>query len=141
MLNGPLFFWYKNGPFVEQGIKNIGPPHVWKLWCWRNKAAFDPDLQRPAEPLMAVKNSWRNCIMRPESDKSCKDAAFGSSVWSPPPCGWIKLNIDGAMDRRSGMAGCGGAFRDPNGTWMAGFSHDIGLCSAFEAEECALFKG
>ena len=64
----------------------------------------------------------------------------GRSVWSPPPYGWYKINVDGAVSCNGGLAGCGGVLRDSRGVWMAGFSCHLGICSALEAEEWAFFE-
>lgn len=62
------------------------------------------------------------------------------SLWLPPQCGWIKINIDGAVSQVDSNGGCRGALRDYLGSWIAGFSFYLGQCS-LEAEAWACLKG
>ncbi|XP_028762437.1 uncharacterized protein LOC114720884 [Neltuma alba] len=64
-----------------------------------------------------------------------------SLLWQPPSSGWVKLNGDGAMSSVSMRAGYGGVLRDSTGCWIAGFTHHLGVCGAYEAEDWAVFKG
>lgn len=61
--------------------------------------------------------------------------------WKPLTSDKVKLNVDGAVMRSTGRAGCGGVLRDHSGGWMAGFSHSLGSCDVFVAEEWAILKG
>lgn len=62
-------------------------------------------------------------------------------LWSPRPPIWIKVNVDDAVTSTSSLAGCGGVIRDSCGTWIVGFSQNLGICSVHEAEEWAVLKG
>lgn len=46
----------------------------------------------------------------------------------------MKLNLDGASCGGPGSAGCRGVFRDPFGTWLAGFSVKLGVCTLVKVE-------
>ncbi|KAI9080706.1 hypothetical protein K1719_037372 [Acacia pycnantha] len=59
-----------------------------------------------------------------------EDQRRGAS-WYPPPDGWLKMNLDGAVTSR-GAAGCGGVLRDSRGLWVFGFSFYLGVCSPLE---------
>ncbi|XP_054782099.1 uncharacterized protein LOC129289366 [Prosopis cineraria] len=52
-----------------------------------------------------------------------------------------KVNVDGAMSSTNNRASCGGVIRDHVGNWVAGFTHFLGSCSAYEAEAWAIWKG
>ncbi|KAK9035794.1 hypothetical protein V6N11_077823 [Hibiscus sabdariffa] len=68
--------------------------------------------------------------------------ATGVAVrWTKPPFGWHKLNSDGAIDGRDGVASCGGLIRDDGGSWLVGFSKRIGICSILEAELWGIYEG
>ncbi|KAL4279631.1 hypothetical protein GQ457_03G023260 [Hibiscus cannabinus] len=45
--------------------------------------------------------------------------------WSPPPLGFMKLNVDGAMKCDCSSGGIGGAIRNSNGALIASFSDSI----------------
>lgn len=62
----------------------------------------------------------------------CRDTVY--IRWIFPPCGWYKLNSDGASKGNLVGAGCGGLVRDDAGTWVKGFGMHLGHCSAFTAE-------
>lgn len=61
--------------------------------------------------------------------------------WSAPPQGWCKLNTDGACKGNPGIADCGGVLRDHHGTWIKGFTYNMGVCTAFIAELWAVYRG
>lgn len=54
--------------------------------------------------------------------------------WRPPPCGWIKVNTDGAARGTPGHAGGGGIFRDRSGAILGCFAAYYGITCALEAE-------
>lgn len=53
--------------------------------------------------------------------------------WQPPQDGWIALHTNGAS-RSMLSAGCGGLLRGAHGEWLGGFSRNLGIASAYEAE-------
>ncbi|KAL4319850.1 hypothetical protein GQ457_18G018210 [Hibiscus cannabinus] len=61
--------------------------------------------------------------------------------WSCPTLGWIKLNVDGAMDLRDGSATIGGVIRDDQGNWIFGFLKSVGICSVLTTELWAILVG
>ena len=61
--------------------------------------------------------------------------------WKPPPIGFFKLNIDGSTRSNPGMAGAGGLIRDHRGSWIGGFSRDIGFAHSLAAELWGLRDG
>lgn len=61
--------------------------------------------------------------------------------WERSRRGWWKLNTDGSSMGNPGLAGGGGIVRDEMGSWVMGFSRNIGATSSFEAELWALRDG
>jgi ribonuclease HI len=61
--------------------------------------------------------------------------------WTPPPTGFVKLNIDGSVLRNPGHASSGGLLRDSNGNWIQGFSHFLGITNSLVAELWGLRDG
>ncbi|KAK2653366.1 hypothetical protein Ddye_013222 [Dipteronia dyeriana] len=61
-------------------------------------------------------------------------------AWSPPTEGWIKLNIDGSQDNKSGTLTAGGVIRNSSSQWVKGFVMKKGCGSVIEAELWGLFE-
>lgn len=55
-------------------------------------------------------------------------ARINNVRWSNSETGWFKANVDGAVDANY-MASCGGVIRDSNGSWVRGFSRNLGALS------------
>ena len=49
-----------------------------------------------------------------------------SILWSPPPIGWLKFNVDGATRGKPGPTGIGGVLRNCNGDVLFMFSKYVG---------------
>ncbi|KAK9001678.1 hypothetical protein V6N11_083455 [Hibiscus sabdariffa] len=77
-----------------------------------------------------VKDDKLNKFLRMEV-KQCLGA---NARWTVPPRHWIKVNTDGARNTNSGLATCGGMWRDFKDKWCFGFSRALGLCSALEVK-------
>ncbi|GLT90372.1 hypothetical protein SLE2022_083080 [Rubroshorea leprosula] len=54
--------------------------------------------------------------------------------WHPPDPTFYKLNTDGSRMQETGLASAGGLLRDSSGTFIQGFSVNIGQISVFLAE-------
>ncbi|GAU21491.1 hypothetical protein TSUD_242150 [Trifolium subterraneum] len=54
--------------------------------------------------------------------------------WIPPPNLWIKCNSDGASKGCPGLSACGGIYRDCRGTYVGGFSCNLGISNYLFAE-------
>ncbi|KAK9024345.1 hypothetical protein V6N11_004512 [Hibiscus sabdariffa] len=55
--------------------------------------------------------------------------AIVPQLWSKPPPGWIKGNVDALVSLVDGNAAIGCVLRDENGSWINGFVRDVGRCS------------
>ncbi|MCH80548.1 ribonuclease H protein [Trifolium medium] len=64
-----------------------------------------------------------------------KTLSLKEIIWQPPPLNWIKCNVDGASNL-SGLAACGGVFRDHNGDFSFAYAEPLGRESAYFAELC-----
>ncbi|KAK8479689.1 hypothetical protein V6N11_009833 [Hibiscus sabdariffa] len=61
-------------------------------------------------------------------------------AWQRPASGWIKVNVDAAVNAVDQRAFVGGVFRDNDGAWLFGFSRSIGRCSVVLAELWAILE-
>ena len=67
---------------------------------------------------------------------------LGQKVWTKPPQGWTKLNVDAAYDRSSGEANIGIVMRDYSGeVLLSAWKHGIRCASVEDAEVVAGLEG
>lgn len=60
--------------------------------------------------------------------------------WEKPGEGTVKINFDGTIDHAASKASCGGIIRDHTGSWLGGFTNNLGYCSPVQAEVWALLR-
>lgn len=114
------------------------------LWLARNNLVFSNT------PLINPKSVSKSCIrqsywildqlwywepaLTPANHHSSNNSNTNScfSSWQPPPPYWIKLNCGGSITKsRMGIGGC---LRDATGTWLKGFSKNIGEGNVLKTE-------
>ncbi|KAL5837776.1 hypothetical protein ACOSQ3_014945 [Xanthoceras sorbifolium] len=54
--------------------------------------------------------------------------------WSPPPCDWVKVNVDGSRMCDTGVISAGGVIRNSEKVWLSGFAVKKGVGSVLCAE-------
>ncbi|XP_031111969.1 uncharacterized protein LOC116015942 [Ipomoea triloba] len=143
--------------WLEEGITNKGDGRnpvnnttvfavtTWWIWRWRNEVTFTNTVKH-----LQYKLSWIKTQVE-EVNRAFAKAKYPGSQgsepnwqmlsWTKPQEGYVKVNVDGAVDRITSRASCGGAIRNENGAWKQGYTYSIGYCTPFEAEAWALFKG
>nr|GMC99849.1 reverse transcriptase [Ipomoea batatas] len=127
---------------VEDG-QNLFAITLWWLWKWRNEDVFkgvQNRIQKKANWIEMQVAETRAAFERARAPGS-RDTRRSLLRWSKPESGWLKLNTDGRRNRRTGIAGCGGVFRDDKGNWIEGFIANLGIFSSEEAEAWAVLKG
>lgn len=80
---------------------------VWLLWNWRNKATFQEEFHKPRNPISVIKSMWISfCpdLMSDEITVGGEEASVEHQGWDPPPMGWVKLSVDGAVSQSSQRA-------------------------------------
>ncbi|XP_031099664.1 uncharacterized protein LOC116003863 [Ipomoea triloba] len=143
--------------WLEEGISDKGdgrqPSNVsslfsttlWWIWKWRNDAIFNSVVK----PLHA-KTSWistqvgefNRAFFRAKGPPSrIERNTWQKFAWTKPQDGYVKVNVDGAVDITYHKASCGGLIRDGEGSWKQGYAYNIGNYTPLEAEAWALLKG
>ncbi|KAK4283246.1 hypothetical protein QN277_000220 [Acacia crassicarpa] len=110
---------------------------LWLLWSWRNSYVFTENFWKPPDPLA----TFLFCIFADFSDNNIPQRDVVLECWTPPSATWVKANVDGAVKGDSAMVCCSGVIRDASGKWLGGFSHSLGCCGVYEAEEWAVLMG
>ncbi|XP_019198912.1 PREDICTED: uncharacterized protein LOC109192673 [Ipomoea nil] len=117
---------------------------LWWLWRWRNDEIFKQQSRTLGQKLEWIANYELEVLAayskRIHPEKGTENHTPDQVRWRKPARGWVKLNIDGCCKAKD-MAGCGGLLRDENGTWLTGFTCNIGRCSAYEAELWGMLHG
>ncbi|KAJ1398158.1 Ribonuclease H domain [Sesbania bispinosa] len=76
-----------------------------------------------------------------EGDLDSHNEHITSLWWSPPPAGYVKLNVDGNFCNESKAMYTGGVLRDADGGWLCGFSSQECAGSVLMAELLAVLRG
>ncbi|CAL5372909.1 unnamed protein product [Camellia sinensis] len=104
------------------------------FWFWRNQQVHDSDFIDPFQPVAFIK-------ARAHEFTALKDSLItGSSMtsiliaWQRLMTDWVKINVDGAVAKRSGQAACGGLVRSAQGKWLSDFKHQVGSSSILVVE-------
>lgn len=82
----------------------------WFLWKARNKALFEGqgcDCIKIVEKAYAICSEFKEAFAVPNRVSSGSSNSTPTPMWHGPPASVIKLNVDGAVDRRSGIVGVG----------------------------------
>lgn len=124
----------------------------WGIWHCRNRLRFEDykiDFRSIINCISASVSLAGNCSKGFSSNsiadfcllKACgvetkprKSPAIIEVIWIPPPCYWIKCNMDGAAKGSPGLASCGGIFRDRSGATLCCFAVNLGINHSLQAE-------
>ncbi|KAJ8444214.1 hypothetical protein Cgig2_028095 [Carnegiea gigantea] len=107
---------------------------VWWLWRWRNMGCFSTSADIPSDKIHFLHRVYKESIKVLNTDASRLNRINTRPTevwvgWDPPPMDWVALKTDGASRHNPGNAGCGG------------FAEKLGVCSLFNAELRAIFRG
>ncbi|KAJ1390181.1 Ribonuclease H-like superfamily [Sesbania bispinosa] len=122
----------------------IFPICIWSLWKDRNSPVFKQKTDLPGNLFFHVISYARRTIEviagpSPLSQRIFKKEEFVG--WSKPPNNFYKLNVDASVILPSLNASCGGLIRDHDGSFIKGFSCNIGLSSTVKVELWGLLHG
>lgn len=97
---------------------------MYELWQTRNATSRGEAFQNPKEVARRV------CHLAEEWAIFSSSAAVRQSRekenWKPPPAGWFKINIDGALNKGLDSGGAGAVIRRDDGNFVAA------KCSSFQ---------
>lgn len=117
---------------------------VWTLWRTRNHFIFRKELAHRPDTVLSI-ISYATLVAKELSsdvpvfiEEGCQDIHVS---WRHPPANIVKLNVDGLYGSSTGLAACGGLFRDANGCFLQGFKCSLGVCNAIWAELWGLLVG
>lgn len=86
--------------------------------------------------------SLRDDLWREPSNIDSSRVELSTNLsWVPPTAGFVKVNVDGAHNRYTGISVCGGVIRDSNGCFIKGYVCNLGPCSSLKAKMLALLHG
>ncbi|WCJ18876.1 RNA-directed DNA polymerase (reverse transcriptase)-related family protein [Euphorbia peplus] len=114
----------------------------WSIWCYRNDVVWNNKHSTASVILQFAMNfftAWKEAQV-------CFGVGGGnlgvsSSVWTKPPVGKLKLNVDGGLFSAEFMASAGMVVRDAAGLFIAGknvpilFNSDPSTVEAFSIRE------
>ncbi|XP_042950144.1 uncharacterized protein LOC122282259 [Carya illinoinensis] len=86
---------------------------AWRFWYRRNRKTHDLvvlPIKQVVDHALSVQSSFVSC-----SQQKNPDHIKLNGLWSPPPEGFLKLNIDGALFFDQKKAGIGAVLRDGRG--------------------------
>ncbi|GLT50394.1 hypothetical protein SLA2020_238810 [Shorea laevis] len=143
-----FFQWLKNFSMAPQRISHsrVSSPElflsaVWLIWKDRNALVFRNKQVRPQDLCSQIFQhaKYTKLAMNPLLPVRHSQPRWVS--WKPPDDGWFKLNTDGSFARESNSASAGGLIRNSLGSWLTGFTVNIGRASVFMAELWGLREG
>jgi hypothetical protein len=97
---------------------------IWWIWRFRNNHILG-DKQWKTQNVIHFINIMCTDLTSLNIHSSEHHINCHMVNWTPPPDGFVKLNIDGSCGA-SGDIGSGGLLRDNKGNWIAGFSSNDG---------------
>lgn len=129
-----------NQPAGKPPWKSIFPFAIWNIWKNRNGFVFNKKNLNP-NLVTGIQNQAVEfmCCVAPPRELSCH--IIRRVRWEKPPYGWAKLNTNGAATGNLGLARCEGLIRDKHGTWLAGFTRNIGQLLVLQLNYGALGMG
>ncbi|KAF4363279.1 hypothetical protein F8388_001820 [Cannabis sativa] len=111
---------------------------VRNAFVFRNQCENSKRIQQEAQEYLDLyQESQKQHQNRPQPTTDCNE-----ETWAPPPIGFLKLNVDGAISSQWGKTGIGALVRDSTGQVIAArASNRMGQMPPKVAEGWALLEG
>ncbi|KAK7267538.1 hypothetical protein RIF29_20214 [Crotalaria pallida] len=115
---------------------------IWMIWKDRNRLVSERHTDMSTVLFFQVLN-YLHTIERALENESLittlkKEVTIG---WVCPNSGVFKLNTDGSVHDPNNVAACGGLIPDYTGSFMRGFTCNVGVSSAIQAKLWGLYWG
>ncbi|KAK9913636.1 hypothetical protein M0R45_037446 [Rubus argutus] len=128
---------------TKQDLLSLFAFVAWNIWKGRCEAVYKSTPPTPSQTINTVR---RQCLEFKQA--RCGVAKPTHTIPTPANAAWaplldplIKINVDGAWDSTSKVAGAGVIIRGQNGNFIAGSATISSTSSVIEAEAAALVKG
>ncbi|KAK9020510.1 hypothetical protein V6N11_010533 [Hibiscus sabdariffa] len=116
--------------------------YCWLLWKRRCSIVLDTDFIERESVLDWATRFIEDCNIAYNPLRTAPTVVQRPvRSWEGPPHGWVKGNVDAAVNVSNGRAAVGGVFRDADGTWLQGFARFIGRSSVLVAELWTIKEG
>ncbi|XP_074355726.1 uncharacterized protein LOC141695374 [Apium graveolens] len=117
---------FQNGGHQRNGLVGM---LCWNLWYRRNNWVWN----RINTSSFGVKSRTVNMLAewnraREDMQKQTARTQASNRIWSKPPEGWVKINVDAACMLRTGQMGVGCVIRDECGRFMRARSQVVQGC-------------
>lgn len=110
----------------------------WRQWKWWNQLLFRRDSIHTEAKLVWLHHLFMEQKVLGDQRQLAGHVSYSKKEifvgWTPPPPGFIKVNVDGASKGNLGIAGCGCVLRNHEGHWIVGAARNLGICSSGKAE-------
>ncbi|CAA7032663.1 unnamed protein product [Microthlaspi erraticum] len=92
---------------------------TWMLWKSRNEMLFQQKMNHPNEDAVKWLNAVSEWVLaNPVNHHSSVSHRAASTLWEPPPMGFIKCNFDSSFSQNSPIMKVGWILRDSRGSYM-----------------------
>ncbi|GMI70241.1 hypothetical protein like AT4G29090 [Hibiscus trionum] len=156
-----LVAWHAVKPSsTKEGMWNLVSSAIWcSIWLTRNEIVFNKVKLDFSNLLFVTKYRLAVWFLASNQEVQCslddlicnpaitsclsevRSTRLNGLAWSPPPPGFLKMNVDGAVSRVGGSGGIGGIIRNQQGEVLASFSEQCGSDIPIITEIEALVRG
>ncbi|KAE8735096.1 hypothetical protein F3Y22_tig00000477pilonHSYRG00472 [Hibiscus syriacus] len=140
--------WITQNIQKQQPVSDGDPPWssfftalIWHIWKQKNDYVFKGATYKIDSTIHSSYN-WAKCYANSSKVPVIYPIQHVTNpTWSPPPRGWMCLNMDSAVATFDGRGSIGGVIRNSNGEWIICFTKNIGTTSILHAELWSIYEG
>lgn len=112
--------------------------HLWAVWLSRNRFMFDKQKVDPSKALETAKlffnDFWAANTKPPLQEPNDIMHTVHPSRWKPPPDGFLKFNVDAALDIQNNLAAVAVVVRESSGAMPTGVARRF-ICDSVDRAE------